>query len=138
VAPSGNPELVRLYRADNDLASQQQFIQELLTRQATGVVSSRVSGAIERAFGVDQVSIAPSFTDPNQQSSRLDPAIRLVLMKKLSPRAYLTYSRSLSSSTQDEIVLIEYDQTDRTSWILSRNEDQTYALEFRMRRAFGN
>jgi hypothetical protein len=35
-------------------------------------------------------------------------------------------------------VLLEIDQSDRVSWILSRNtEDQaTYALEFRVRRVF--
>jgi len=34
-------------------------------------------------------------------------------------------------------VLLEYEQNDRLSWILSRNEDQqTYALEFRVRHTF--
>jgi len=39
--------------------------------------------------------------------------------------------------TGQPIVLLEYEQSDRLSWILSRNEDaQTYALEFRVRRVF--
>jgi hypothetical protein len=35
-------------------------------------------------------------------------------------------------------VLLEIDQSDRVSWILSRNTEdtQTYALEFRVRRVF--
>jgi hypothetical protein len=34
-------------------------------------------------------------------------------------------------------VLLEIDESDRTAWILSRNEDrQTYALEFRVRHVF--
>ena len=133
VAPSRNPEL-RLYR--NDLASQQQLIQELATRAATGALSSRVSGAVERAFRLEQVTITPSLADPNQQAARLDPAVRLVAVKRVAPRAYVTYSRSVSSSSQDEIILVEYDQTDRFSWILSRNEDRTYAVEVRMRHSF--
>ena len=56
--------------------------------------------------------------------------------KRLSDRAYLTYSRSLATTTRDQIVLLEYDQTDRLSWILSRNEDRTYALEVRVRHVF--
>ena len=71
-----------------------------------------------------------------EESSRLDPGARLTIGKRLSTRLYLTYSRSLSSSTRDQIVLLEYDQTDQFSWILSRNEDGTYALDVRMRRAF--
>ena len=72
-----------------------------------------------------------------QVGAWLDPAARVTIGKRLSDRIYLTYSRSLSSSTRDQIILLEYDQTDRFSWILSRNEDaQTYALEFRLRRVF--
>jgi hypothetical protein len=49
---------------------------------------------------------------------------------------YLTFTRSLSTSTADQIILLEYDESDRLSWILSRNEDQTYAIEFRVRHTF--
>ena len=80
--------------------------------------------------------LTPSLIDPNAQSSRFDPAARLTIGKRLSERLYLTYSRSVSSTTQDQIILLEYDQTDRLSWILSRNEDHTYALDIRMRHAF--
>jgi hypothetical protein len=48
----------------------------------------------------------------------------------------LTYQRSLSSSSRDQIILLEYDPTDRYSWILSRNEDGTFALDLRVRRTF--
>ncbi len=87
-------------------------------------VSSEVGRVVEQTFGVDTFQLTPSLVDPNAQSSRLDPAARLTIGKRLSDRIYLTYSRSLSSSTRDQIILLEYDQTDRFSWILSRNEDR--------------
>ena len=62
--------------------------------------------------------------------------MRLTVLKRLSDRLYLTYSRSLSSATRDQIILLEFDQTDRLSWILSRNEDGTYALDWRVRKTF--
>ena len=37
---------------------------------------------------------------------------------------------------RDQVILLEYDQTDRFSWILSRNEDRTYALDVRVRHVF--
>jgi hypothetical protein len=132
VAPSGDPEL-RRFNPDADTS--QQIIQELAARAATGAISSQVSRVFEQALGVDAFRITPSFGDLNVQSSRLEPSARVVLGKRISSRAYLEYSRSLSSSTRDEIITIEFDQSDRTSWILSRNEDQTYALEFRWRRS---
>ena len=61
---------------------------------------------------------------------------RVTIGKRISDRAYLTYSRSLNSALNDQILLLEYDQSDRMSWILSRNEDQTYAIEVRVRHVF--
>jgi translocation and assembly module TamB len=127
---------VEFRQYSTDITPQQQLMRELATRQLTAPVSSEVGRVVEQAFGVDTFQLTPSLVDPNQQSSRLDPAARLVIGKRLSERLFLTYSRSLSSSTSDQILLLEYDQTDRFSWVLSRNEDRTYALDIRVRRTF--
>ncbi len=133
VAPGRDVEF-RQY--STDITPQQQMLREVATRRLTGTISSQVGRAVEQTFGVDTFQLTPSLVDPNQQSSRLDPAARVVIGKRLSDRLFLTYSRSLSSSTSDQIILLEYDQTDRFSWVLSRNEDRTYALDVRVRRTF--
>jgi len=133
VAPGQDVEFQQ-YRTD--ITPQQQLLRERATRALTGTVTSEVGRVVEQTFGVDTFQLTPSLVDPNAQSSRLDPAARLTIGKRLSERIYLTYSRSLSASTRDQIILLEYDQTDRFSWILSRNEDRTYALDVRVRRSF--
>ena len=133
VAPGQDVEFLRY---STDITPQQQLLRERATRALTGALSSEVGRVVEQTFGVDTFQLTPSLVDPNAQSSRLDPAARLTVGKRLSERIYLTYSRSLSSSTRDQIILLEYDQTDRFSWILSRNEDRTYALDVRVRHAF--
>jgi hypothetical protein len=97
-----------------------------------------VGRAVEQTFGVDTFQLTPSISDRDiyQQSSRFEAGARLTIGKRLSNRVYLTYSRSLTSTTSDQIVLLEYDQNDRLSWILSRNEDRTYALDVRVRHVF--
>jgi hypothetical protein len=127
---------VEFRQYSTDITPQQQLLRERATRELTGAISSQVGRVVEQAFGVDTFQLTPSLVDPNQQSSRLDPAARLVIGKRLSDRLFLTYSRSLSSSASDQIILLEYDQTDRFSWVLSRNEDRTYALDVRVRRTF--
>jgi translocation and assembly module TamB len=127
---------VEFRRYSTDITPQQQLVRERATRALTGAVTNEVDRVAQQALGVDSFQLTPSLVDPNAQSSRLDPGARLTIGKRLSTRLYLTYSRSLSSSTRDQIVLLEYDQTDQFSWILSRNEDGTYALDVRMRRAF--
>jgi hypothetical protein len=65
---------------------------------------------------------------------QLNPSARITLGKRVSPRVFLTYSRTLgNSATEDEVILLEYDQNDRVSWVLSRNENRTFALDFRIR-----
>ena len=133
VAPGQDVEF-RQY--STTITPQQQLLRERATRALTGALSSEVGRVVEQTFGVDTFQLTPSLVDPNAQSSRLDPAARLTIGKRLSERIYLTYSRSLSSSTRDQIILLESDQTDRFSWILSRNEDRTYALDVRVRHSF--
>jgi hypothetical protein len=122
----------------------QQNVTDILTTRATQLlaspISSEVGKVVEEAFGVDTFQLTPSFINPDQettQTSRLNPTARLTIGKRISDRVYLTFSRSLASVINDQILLLEYDATERWSWILSRNEDrQTYALEFRVRHAF--
>jgi autotransporter translocation and assembly factor TamB len=134
VGAQGDVEL----RARQDPNERQRNI---LTTRATQAlaspISSEVGKVVEQTFGVDTFQISPSLIDPySQQAGRVNPSARLTIGKRISERVYLTFSRSLNSAVYDQIILLEYDATDRLSWILSRNEDQTYALEFRVRHAF--
>lgn len=115
---------------------QEQLFRERVTRALTGVVSSEIGRAVEEALGFDTFQLTTSLIDPSVQSARLDPAARVTVGKRLSESVYLTYSRSLSSATRDQIIMLEIDQTDQLTWILSRNEDGTYALDLRVRRTF--
>jgi hypothetical protein len=114
---------------------------DILTTRATQMlanpVSAEVGRVVEQTFGVDTFQLSPTLVDPNNQSpSRVNPSARVTIGKRISDRVYLTFSRSLASSTVDQILLLEYDETQRLSWILSRNEDSTYAIEVRVRHTF--
>ncbi len=131
--PSQDAELRALQRPNQ---VQQDLLASRATQLLTGPVSSEVGRVVEQTFGVDTFQLTPSLFDPYQTSSRLNPTARLTIGKRLSDRVYITYSRSLSTAINDQIILLEYDQGDRLSWILSQNEDRTYALEVRVRHTF--
>jgi hypothetical protein len=133
--PSGDIELASLRQPNQ---REQDLLQARATRALTGALSEEVGKVVEETFGVDTFQITPLLVDPYQQSSRLNvnPAARVTIGKRISDRVYLTYARSLSSSTRDEIILLEFDQSDRLAWVLSQNEDRTYALEVRKRHTF--
>ena len=115
---------------------------DILTTRATQLlaspISSEVGRVVEQTFGVDTFQLTPSLFDPYSQSqtTRVSPSARVTVGKRISERVYMTFSRSLNSSFADQILLLEYDESDRLSWILSRNEDETYAIEVRVRHTF--
>ena len=128
------PELQRL---QNPNRTETDILRTRATQALSNPLSSQVGRAVEQTFGVDTFQLSPSFTDPNALTSRLNPTARVTIGKRISDRAYLTFSRSLNSTINDQILLLEYDATDRFYWVFSRNEDQqTYALEFRVRHSF--
>ena len=126
---------IRALRAQE--ASRQELFQAGAARLLTSPLSAGVGRVVEESFGVDTFEITPSLGDPAaQQSAQLVPTARLLIGKRISERAHVTLSRTLTGANQDIIVVLEYDQNDRLSWILSQNEDRTYALDFRVRHVF--
>jgi translocation and assembly module TamB len=115
---------------------------DVLTTRATQIlanpVSSEVGRVVEQTFGVDTFQLTPTLVDPYSLSTslRVNPSARVTIGKRISDRVYLTFSRNLSSAISDQIILLEYDESERLSWILSRNEDSTYAIEVRVRHTF--
>jgi len=111
------------------------LIQARAARLLTSPISGEIGKVVEQTFGVDTFQLTPLVSDPTASSSRFNPSARLTIGKRISNKAYLTFSRSITTST-DQIILLEYDQSDRLSWILTRNEDDTYALDMRVRKEF--
>lgn len=130
-----DPELAALRRPDE---AEQQLLQARAAQLLVSPISSGVGRVVEQTFAIDTFQITPSLIDPTAQSSRLIPGARLTIGKRISNRVYLTFSQSLSASstTRDQVILLEYDQNDRLSWVLSQNEDRTYSLDVRVRYVF--
>jgi translocation and assembly module TamB len=97
-------------------------------------VSDRLASVFQDVLPLETVQVTPVLGNESSLQA-LDPGARITIGKQVSSRVFLTYQRVLNS-TQDEIILLEYDQSDRVSWVLSRNENRTFALDFRIRYVF--
>jgi hypothetical protein len=128
-----NAEL-RALRAPNQI--EQDLIAARAARLLASPISQNVSRVAEQALGVDSVQITPSLVNIGQQSSRLSPGARLTIGKRISERLYLTFAQLLTSEQRDQLILLEFTQSDRLSWIVSQNEDDTYAIDVRVRHVF--
>jgi hypothetical protein len=113
---------------------QQRLMQTAAAQLLFSPITSRVGSVFEKALPIDTVQITPLLQ--NEASlTQLTPTARVTLGQRISSRAFLTYSRELSGA-QREVILLEYEQSDRITWVLSRNEDRNYALDFRIRHVF--
>jgi hypothetical protein len=110
------------------------LVQQVGARLLLAPISEPIGKAAEQALRVDTVSIAPLLGN-DQSLQAFNPGARVTLGKRISDKIFLTYSRELNTS-QNEVILIEFNQSDRVSWVVSRNEDRTFAIDFRIRHIF--
>jgi translocation and assembly module TamB len=115
--------------------SQQQAMRAMAAQLVTMPISARIGSVVQRTIPFDTFSIVPLLGNEAAVSTSTAGA-RVTLGKRVSEKVFLTYSRALNASGLYTIVLIEYEQSERVSWVLSRNEDRTYALDFRIRHVF--
>jgi len=70
---------------------------DILTTRATLALASPLSEGVgkvvEQTFGVDTFQLTPTFIDPYSDTARVNPSARLTIGKRISDRAYLTFSR---------------------------------------------
>jgi len=124
-----NAEL-RMLNPTESTRSEEDLLKAATARFLTGSLSAPVNRAVEQTLGVDlQItpSIGSSDTDP------LMPSARVILGKRLSSRAYVTFARPLGTTpSATQILVLEYDQNDRLGWVLTQNGDRTFSIDFRV------
>jgi autotransporter translocation and assembly factor TamB len=109
--------------------SQEDLLKAATARLLTGSVAAPVNRAVEQTLGVD-LQITPSIGVAD--GDPLTPSARLILGKRLSNRAYITFARPLGAVAREQILVLEYDQNDRIGWVLTSNGDRTFSVDFRV------
>jgi hypothetical protein len=104
------------------------------------ILGQPISGPVEDVVGRvlgggTTVQIIPGFGSGGEGDPFLASA-RVVIGQRISNRVYLTYARALGT-TREQIIVLEFDQSDRLSWIITQNVDRrSFAIDFRVRHVF--
>jgi autotransporter translocation and assembly factor TamB len=114
--------------------SEADLLKGLTTRLLASPFSAPVGKVAEEVLGRGATVLITPNLGPD--ADLLAASARLVIGKRLSNRAYLTFARALGNSTREQIIVLEYDQNDRISWIITQNGDRTFAVDFRVRHVF--
>jgi translocation and assembly module TamB len=105
---------------------------EMTGLSAASIISEEMTGAVgkrvERIFGLSTFRV-----DPFLAGAENDPTARITISQRLSPNLQVTYSRNLSTS-QEQIVVLEYDVTKNLSIVATRDENGKFGIDFRFRK----
>ena len=129
-----DPGSVERRLLDTPQTAQVQLIQTMATQLVTAPIASRVGSAVGNFIPLDTIQFVPLLGLDPTVASTTSTSARVTLGKAVSDKVYLTYSRDVTNAL--ELYLLEYTQNDRVSWVLTRNEDHTFALDFRIRHIF--
>jgi translocation-and-assembly-module (TAM) inner membrane subunit TamB-like protein len=110
--------------------SEEDLLKAATARLLTGTMTAPVNRAVGQTLGVD-LQITPSIGSSDTDS--LTASARVIVGKRLSNRAYVTFARPLGTTPSvSQILVLEYDQNDRLGWVLTQNGDQTFSIDFRV------
>jgi len=98
----------------------------ILSESLTGVVGKRV----QRIFGLESFRV-----DPFLAGAENSPTARVTISERLSQDLTITFSRNLST-TEEQIVVVEYDVNKDLSIVATRDTDGKFGLDFRLRKRF--
>jgi translocation and assembly module TamB len=115
-------------RASATSTPSDQGAQALLTQ----AVSSQVSGRVEKLFGVSRFSVDPGLTGVGSTQST---TARITVQQRISHDLTVTYVTDVTS-TQRQVIQIEYNLSRKFSIIALRDENDTYGLDFVIRKYF--
>ena len=97
---------LRALRSNATQESEAALMKAAMARLLVSPISTPVSRALGQAFGVDSVQITPTL---GNETDTLTPSARVVIGKRISTRAFLTFARALgnSSSERDQVIVLE-------------------------------
>jgi hypothetical protein len=129
-----DPNTVLQRNLSSPQQAQAQLVQTMATQMLTAPIASRVGDIVGTFVPLDTIQFVPLLGLDPSVGTGTSTSARVTLGKAVSDKLYLTYSRDVTTAA--ELILLEYTENDRVSWVLSRNEDHTFALDFRIRHIF--
>ena len=96
-------------------------------------ISSQLGGRVQRLFGVRHFSVDPDYIAAT--SATQNPGARVTIAEQFSRNLVITYSTDVTS-TQEQVIQIEYTLRPDISVVALRDENGTFGIDFVRRQRF--
>jgi len=96
-------------------------------------ISSQLGGRVERLFGITRFRVDPGLAGVGTSSSGQNAAARVTVEQQVTPNLTVTYVSNVSS-TQQQVIQVEYNVTRTVSVVALRDQNGTFGIDIKFKK----
>lgn len=96
-------------------------------------ISSQLGGRVERLFGITRFRVDPGLAGVGTSGSGQNAAARVTVEQQVSPNLNVTYVSNVSS-TQQQVIQVEYNVTRTISVVALRDQNGTFGVDIKFKK----
>jgi translocation and assembly module TamB len=96
-------------------------------------ISSQLGGRVERLFGITRFRVDPGLTELGTAGSGQNAAARVTVEQQVSSDLTVTYVSNVSS-TQQQVIQVEYNVTRNISLVALRDQNGTFGIDVKFKK----
>ena len=98
-------------------------------------ISSQVGGRVERLFGITRFRVDPGLTGVGSTSSGQNAGARVTVEQQIARNLTITYVSNVSS-TQEQVIQVEYNVDRNVSVVGLRDQNGTFGIDIKIKKRF--
>ena len=98
-------------------------------------ISSQVGGRLERLFGITRFRVDPGLTGVGSTGSEQNAAARVTVEQQIARNLTITYVSNVSS-TQQQVIQVEYNVDRNVSIVGLRDQNGTFGIDIKIKKRF--
>jgi len=96
-------------------------------------ISSQLGGRVERLFGITRFRVDPGLAGVGTSSAGQNAAARVTVEQQVTPNLTVTYVSNVSS-TQQQVIQVEYNVTRSISVVALRDQNGTFGIDIKFKK----
>jgi translocation and assembly module TamB len=98
-------------------------------------ISSQVGGRLERLFGITRFRVDPGLAGVGSTGTETNPAARVTVEQQFARDLTITYVSNVSS-TQQQVIQVEYNVSRTVSIVALRDQNGTFGIDVKIKKRF--
>jgi translocation and assembly module TamB len=98
-------------------------------------ISSQLGGRLERLFGITRFRVDPGLTEVGSTGSEQNAAARVTVEQQIARNLTITYVSNVSS-TQQQVIQVEYNVDRNVSIVGLRDQNGTFGIDIKIKKRF--